>query len=53
MGALTRNVTNAHVHEIFSNFGTVKSAEVSMDRTVSYRQSVQNRPLLPGPVLCH
>ena len=34
MGALTRNVTNEHVREIFSNFGKVKSAEVSMDRTV-------------------
>ena len=36
MGSLTRNVTNEHVKEIFSNFGTVKSAEVSMDRQVSH-----------------
>ena len=50
VGALTRNVTNAHVHEIFSIFGTVKSAEVSMDRTVSHRRSLQSLPP-PPPLL--
>ena len=35
VSALTRNVTGAHVQEIFSTYGKVKSAELAMDRTVN------------------
>ena len=34
MAHLTRNVTEAHVREIFSNFGDLKSVELSMDRNL-------------------
>ena len=35
VSSLTRNVTGEHIHEIFSTFGKVKSADLAMDRTVN------------------
>lgn len=34
VGHLTRNVTEAHVREIFANFGTLKSVELALDKVV-------------------
>lgn len=31
VGRLTRNITDDHLHEIFSTFGKVKSAEIVLD----------------------
>jgi RNA-binding protein with serine-rich domain 1 len=32
VGHLTRNVTEEHIHEIFSTFGQLKTVEVSIDK---------------------
>ena len=32
LGHLTRNVTEEHIQEIFSTFGTLKSVELSIDK---------------------
>lgn len=34
VGHLTRNVTEAHIKEIFANFGTVKSVDLALDKIV-------------------
>jgi RNA recognition motif-containing protein len=35
IGRLTRNVTQEHIHEIFSTFGKLKSVEVAIDKVVN------------------
>ena len=35
VGHLTRNVNEAHVREIFGNFGALKSVELAMDKLVN------------------
>ncbi len=35
MGRLTRNVTQEHIHEIFSHFGKLKSVDLAIDKTVN------------------
>ena len=35
VGHLSRNVTEAHVQEIFSTFGKLRSVELAIDRVVN------------------
>ena len=49
VGHLTRNVTDDHVREIFSTFGTLKSVEVSIDKVNACMQCTTKCMLVPGP----
>ena len=58
LGHLTRNVTEEHIQEIFSTFGTLKSVELSIDKVLcsclfehsAQRSHVGDRWRLPLPV---
>ncbi len=42
VGNLTRNVTEEHVKEIFGLYGTLKSVELAMDKTVNLPKGFAN-----------